>query len=90
MTAMHGGSEGREAALRALTRLREEAAVQGVTVHRTMRQGNPVKAILEVADGTNLLVVGLAVRSPSLLRPGFVGHLLLRASISVLAVPAGA
>ena len=84
------GADGREAALRALTRLREEAAVQGVTVHRTMRQGNPVKAILEVADGANLLVVGLAARSPSLLRPGFVGHLLLRASISVLAVPAGA
>ncbi len=84
------GAEGKEAALRALTRLREEAAVQGVTVHRKMRQGNPVKAMLEAADGANLLVVGLAGRNPSLLRPGFVGHLLLRASTSVLTVPAEA
>jgi len=55
-----------------------------------MQQGNPVKAILEVADGADLLVVGLAGRNPSLLKLGFVGQLLLKVPISVLTVPAGA
>jgi len=81
------GAEGREEALRALTRLQDEAAVQGVIVHRELRQGNPMRAMLEVSEGANLLVVGLTDRRPSLLRPGLVGHLLSRSPMSVLAVP---
>jgi Trk K+ transport system NAD-binding subunit len=81
------GSDGREAALRSLTRLREEAAVQNVTVHRKLRQGNPVRVLLEVAGNSNLVVVGLPSRAASVLRPGIVGHLLSRAPVSVLTVP---
>jgi hypothetical protein len=82
------GADGRESALRSLTRLREEAAVQSVTVHRKLRNGNPVRVMLEAAGEANLVVMGLPPRTPTLLRPGIVGHLLARAPVSVLAVPA--
>lgn len=81
------GSDGREGAVRSLTRLREEAAVQEVVVHRKFRQGNPVRVMLELAEHANLVVVGLPARSASVLRPGIVGHLLSRAPVSVLTLP---
>lgn len=81
------GSDGRDGALRSLTRLREEAAVQNITVHRKLRQGNPVRVMLELAQGCNLVVVGLPTRTASILRPGIVGHLLARSPVSVLTVP---
>jgi len=81
------GTDGRDTALRSLTRLREEAAVQGVTVHRKLRQGNPIRVMLEMAAESNLIVLGLPARTPTMVRPGIVGHLLSRASVSVLTIP---
>ena len=83
------GADGRDNALRSLTRLREEAAVQGVTVHRKLRQGNPVRVLIEMAGESNLLVLGMAARTPTWLLPGIVGHVLSRTTVSVLTVPAG-
>jgi nucleotide-binding universal stress UspA family protein len=83
------GADGEEEAVHALSRLREEAAVQGVPVHRTMRHGNPVRVLLELADDANLLVLGSALRAPTWLRPGITGHVLARSPISVLVVPDG-
>jgi len=83
------GADGRNNALHSLTRLREEAAVQGVTVHRKLRQGNPVRVLIEMARESNLLVLGMAVRTPTWLLPGIVGHVLSRTTVSVLTVPAG-
>jgi Trk K+ transport system NAD-binding subunit len=81
------GSDGRDAALRALTRLREEAAVQGVSVRRRLRQGNPVRVLGEMGDESQLLVLGLPARATSWLRPGIVGHLVARSTPSMLIVP---
>lgn len=81
------GSDGRDEALRALIRLREEAAVQGVPVRRRLRQGNPVKILQEAADSAGLVVVGMPERGSGLLRPGIVGLLLTRTSASTLVVP---
>jgi Trk K+ transport system NAD-binding subunit len=83
------GSDGREAALRSLTRLREEAAVQSVPVHRKLRQGNPVRVLLDEAAGAGLVVLAGSDHSPTLLRPGIVGHVLARSPVSVLVVPVG-
>lgn len=82
-------ADGREHALRALTHLREEAAVQGITVHRKVRQGPPVRVLVEMAAGANLLVMGLPARTPTWLRPGIVGHVLARTPVSILTLPAG-
>ncbi|MDX1689495.1 MAG: NAD-binding protein [Acidimicrobiia bacterium] len=81
------GADGRDAALRALIRLREEAAVQGVPVRRRLRQGNPVRILDEAADSGDLVVVGMPERGASFFRPGIVGLLLTRASTSTLVVP---
>jgi nucleotide-binding universal stress UspA family protein len=83
------GTDGRHNALQALTRLREEAAVQGVTVHRELRQGNPIRVLTEMAGESDLLVLAVPGRRPTLLRPGIAGHVLSRTSVSVLTVPAG-
>ncbi|MCB2223273.1 MAG: NAD-binding protein [Actinobacteria bacterium] len=83
------GADGRDDALRSLTRLREEAAVQGVPVHRKLRHGNPVRVLLEESEGANLLVLARSPRPATLLRPGTVGHLLARVPVSVLVVPSG-
>ncbi|MFH2071828.1 MAG: TrkA family potassium uptake protein [Actinomycetota bacterium] len=83
------GTDGRHNALQALTRLREEAAVQGVTVHRELRQGNPIRLLTEMAGESDLLVLAVPGRRPTLLRPGIAGHVLSRTSVSVLTVPAG-
>ncbi|HSG79436.1 MAG TPA: NAD-binding protein [Acidimicrobiia bacterium] len=81
------GTDGRDAALRSLIRLREEAAVQGVQVRRRLRQGNPVRILQESADRGDLVVVGMPERRAGLLRPGIVGLLLSRTPASVLVVP---
>jgi len=83
------GADGRDNALRSLTHLREEAAVQGVTVHRKLRQGNPVRVLIEMAGESNLLVLGMAARTPTWLLPGIVGNVLSRTTVSVLTVPTG-
>ena len=82
------GSDGRAAALAALTRLREEAAVQSVTVRRRMRQGNPVRIIAGLARDADLIVLGIGEGHVSAFRPGINGHLVPRVECSVLLVPA--
>jgi Trk K+ transport system NAD-binding subunit len=81
------GVDGRDAALRALTRLREEAAVQSVPVRRRLRQGNPVRVLDDASKGAGLVVLGLPERTPSWWRPGIDGHLLARTEASTLVVP---
>jgi len=82
------GSDGREGAVRALALLREEAAVQQVTVRRRLRQGNPVRTIEQVAEDAGLVVLGTSGRAPSLIRPGVATHVVVRVRCSVLVVPA--
>lgn len=82
------GSDGRDSAVRALALLREEAAVQQVTVRRRLRQGNPVRTIEQVADDANLVVLGQSGRAPSVIKPGVVTHVVGRVPCSVLVVPA--
>jgi Trk K+ transport system NAD-binding subunit len=67
--------------------LREEAAVQGVQVHRRVRRGNPVRVITELAGASSVLVISLPARGISTLRPDVAGHLLGRVGASVLLVP---
>jgi Trk K+ transport system NAD-binding subunit len=81
------GSDQREEAVRALARLREEAAVLDVPVRRLLRQGNPVRVIQEAAEDVNLVVLGAPRRRPTALAPGIVAHLLERVKASVLVVP---
>ncbi len=70
----------------AIARLREDAAVHGLSVKRRIRQGNPVRVIAELADG-HLVVLGLGDRTPTALTPGITGYVTLRVSTSVLVVP---
>lgn len=81
------GSDGREAAVRALARVREEAAVLDVSVRRLLRQGNPVRIIESAVTGADLLVLGTSSRRPTIFSPGIVGHLLQRVEVSTLVVP---
>jgi Trk K+ transport system NAD-binding subunit len=81
------GSDDREAAVRALTRLREEGAVRGVTVRRRLRQGNPVRVLSGLVEESELIVMGLPSRPPSWARPGLLGHLMVRSVPSLLVVP---
>jgi Trk K+ transport system NAD-binding subunit len=67
--------------------LREEAAVQGVQVHRRVRRGNPVRVITDLAGASSLLVISLPARGITTLRPDVAGHLLGRVGASVLLVP---
>jgi nucleotide-binding universal stress UspA family protein len=69
--------------------MREEASVLDVPVERILRQGNPVRVIISSLDDAGLLVLGRARRRATVFTPGIVGHLLERAPISVLVVPAG-
>lgn len=81
------GSDGRDAAVRALVRVREEASVHGVEVARQLREGNPVRIIESEVNGANLLVLGTSERRPTVFSPGIVGHLVERVAISTLVVP---
>ncbi len=74
--------------LRFAARLREEAAVRGVAVRSVEREGNPVRALVDVVGRDSLLVSGLPDRDPSWWRLGTVGHLVRQAEASVLLVPA--
>ena len=69
--------------------LREEAAVQGVSVRRRLRRGNPVRVLEEMSGAASLVVLSLPDLPVSPLRPGIVGHVVRRVPASVLLVPAG-
>jgi Trk K+ transport system NAD-binding subunit/nucleotide-binding universal stress UspA family protein len=81
------GTDAREEARSAVALLREQAAVQDVAVKRHIRQGNPVRGIEETLKEHDLLVLGMARARPTILTPGISGHLVRRASVSVLVVP---
>lgn len=85
--AFIAGDDARHAALRAMARLREEAAVHGVTVRRRIRQGNPVAVMTEVAGDRGLLVLGMPGSTPTWFTPGILGHLAERVACSILLVP---
>jgi Trk K+ transport system NAD-binding subunit len=85
--AFVAGSETREAAIRALTVMREEASVLDVPVRRLLRQGNPVRLLEASIGDSDLLVLGRAVRKATAVTPGIVGHLLQRVDTSILVVP---
>jgi trk system potassium uptake protein TrkA len=82
------GTDGREHALRALAAMREEASVLAVPVRRVVRQGNPVRVIASLAENGQLVVLGTAHHTPTIVTPGIVGHVLQRVESSVLVVPA--
>ena len=86
--AFVGGTYNREAAVRALALMREEASALDVPVRRVLRQGNPVRVITASAGNAGLLVLGRSVNRPTVFTPGIVGFLLERVSISVLVIPA--
>ncbi len=84
------GSDGRDAAVRALAMVREEASVLDVPVRRLLRQGNPVRLLTEALDGADLLVLGRTPGRVTIFTPGMVGHMLERSPVSMLVVPASA
>lgn len=85
--AFVAGSDTRDAAVRALTLMREEASVLDVPVRRLLRQGNPVRLMETSVAEADLLVLGRSERKSSIFTPGIVGHLLQRVDVSVLVVP---
>ncbi len=85
--AFIAGEDVKDEAMGAIARLREEAAVQGVTVKRRIRQGNPVRALKDMVGSGGLLVLGFPNRNPTMFVPGIVGHLIERSESSVLLVP---
>ncbi len=87
--AFVSGSQDVDDARRAVAWLREEAAVQGVSVRRALKRGNPVRVIEDLAASVSLLVIAMPDPDASLVvRPGIGGHLVRRAPCSVLLVPA--
>ncbi|MFQ5554590.1 MAG: NAD-binding protein [Acidimicrobiia bacterium] len=85
--AFVGSAGAVDEARRAAAWLREEAAVQGVTVTRRLRRGNPVRILEEFASTAGLLVLALPDLPVRPLFPGITGHLLPRVRSSVLLVP---
>jgi Trk K+ transport system NAD-binding subunit len=78
-----------EEAQLAMAWLREEAAVHGVTVHRRVRRGNPVRVISGLTTPSSLLVVGAPDPPIRGLTLGISGLVAARVSCSVLLVPTG-
>ena len=68
-----------------MSRLREDAAVHGVTIDEHITEGNPVRVIIEMCAETDLLVIGTALdRSPG---RNITRHLARRSPVSLLIVP---
>jgi trk system potassium uptake protein TrkA len=81
------GDEAREEAALAAARLQDEAAIQGVSVHPLIEQGNAVRVLEKHVDPASLLVLGLTPRRFRMMVPGITGHLARRVPGSVLVVP---
>jgi Trk K+ transport system NAD-binding subunit/nucleotide-binding universal stress UspA family protein len=80
------GREARDEAVRAVGLLQEEAAAQGVDLRAEVREGNPVRLLLEMGAQTDLLVVG-ADEHGGIFRVRLADHVARRAPSSVLVVP---
>ncbi|MBT8214617.1 MAG: NAD-binding protein [Acidimicrobiia bacterium] len=76
-----------EDARRATAWLREEAAVQGITVRRKIRQGNPIRVIEELANAASLVVLPFPNNRSTVFRPAIAEHVLRRTRVSTLLVP---
>ncbi len=85
--AFVGSHESVDEARRAAAWLREEAAVQGVTVTRRLRRGNPVRLLEEFSASAGLLVLAMPDIPLNPFVPGITGHLIPRVRSSVLLVP---
>ena len=82
-----GGPRAREEAARAVEWVKAEAAVHGVDAEGDLREGNPVRAFLEISERTDLLVLGLSEgRLP--FGGTLLTHLIRDAHPSILVVPA--
>jgi nucleotide-binding universal stress UspA family protein len=67
--------------------LQEEAAAQGVNLRAEIREGNPVRLLVEMGAEADLVVVG-ADEHVGLFRVRLADHVARRAPTSVLVVPA--
>jgi trk system potassium uptake protein TrkA len=85
--AFIAGREATERIQEAATRLREEAAVQGVPVVRDERMGNPVAITTDAVGEDGLLVLKMPLRPPNMALLGTTGHIFRKARSSVLMVP---
>ena len=81
------GQAGTGEAERSAAGLKREAAVQQVSVRRRVERGNPVHAFL--SHETDLLVLGVDLRSRRPFGVRVVDHLVRRSRSSVLVVPVG-
>jgi Trk K+ transport system NAD-binding subunit/nucleotide-binding universal stress UspA family protein len=81
------GREARDEASRAVGLLQEEAAAQGVNLRAEIREGNPVRLLVEMGAEADLVVVG-ADEHVGLFRVRLADHVARRAPTSVLVVPA--
>ena len=76
-----------EAAREAMAWLREEAAVHGVSVTDSVRQGNPVRVISDLVTPSSLLVMGSPRPPVRALSLGITGLVAARVTSSVLLIP---
>jgi nucleotide-binding universal stress UspA family protein len=67
--------------------LREEAAVQSVSVRRRIRRGNPVRVIEALSQTAGLVVLAMPSLPVRLIRPGITCYVAERVAASVLIVP---
>ena len=67
--------------------LREEAAVHGVSVTDSVRQGNPVRVISDLVTPSSLLVMGSPRPPVRALSLGITGLVAARVTSSVLLIP---
>jgi trk/ktr system potassium uptake protein len=79
------GEEQAEEVRSAVSRVREEASVHGVSVRAHTKRGNPVRAFTDF--GAEHLIVLAAGQRPTLFTPGITGHVLAGSRSSVLVVP---
>ena len=70
-----------------ISRVREEASVQGVTIRRRIQRGNPVRVVDELSRNS-LVVMSIGGHPYSYLRPGIAGLMAATVDSSVILVPA--
>jgi Trk K+ transport system NAD-binding subunit len=80
-----GGQGSKDVARHALARIREEAAVHGLSVDGEMLEGNPVREIAAATNGVDLVVIGVQTQSRT--SRSFVRHLAHRLDVSLMLIP---
>lgn len=69
-----------------VSRIREEASVHGVTIHRRIQRGNPVRVVDELSSDS-LVVMSIGGHPYTYLRPGIAGIMAATVDCSVILVP---